>query len=269
MRQWRVIYDSPTIGARNMAVDEAIMSAVAAGDAPPTLRFYDWSPACLSLGYAQKMTDVDVERLRAYGWDIVRRPTGGRAILHLDELTYSVALPAEHPVAGNGIIESYRQLSSALLAGLGFLGAQLQANRREDRSAINVPVCFEVPSHYEVTAAGRKLVGSAQVRRKNGVLQHGSLPLRGDIARICDTLVYPDDDAREAAKALVRTRATTLEEALGGRVVTWRDAADAIARGFAETFDLELIAEPLSAAELAHADELAATVYSSIERLQR
>src|SRR5690606_2640196 len=160
MRQWRLINDCPTTGAHNMAVDDAILTAVARGDAPPTLRFYDWSPPCLSLGYAQKSADADLTRLAAAGWDVVRRPTGGRAILHIDELTYSVAVPEDHPLASGGIVDSYRRISAALLAGLQRLGAQVDARPREGSLRGAGPVCFEIASHYEITVNGRKLVGS-------------------------------------------------------------------------------------------------------------
>ncbi len=113
MRQWRLIYDSPTAGARNMAVDQALLES-----GHPTLRLYTWQPDCLSLGYGQRAAEVDLNRLRAAGWDLVRRPSGGRAILHADELTYSLSLPADHPCAQGTVIESYRRFSTALLAGL-------------------------------------------------------------------------------------------------------------------------------------------------------
>lgn len=241
MRQWRLIYDSPTNGSANMARDEAILAAVSAGDSPPTLRFYDWSPPCLSLGYGQKATDADTARLEAAGWQLVRRPTGGRAILHIDELTYSIAVPESHPIAAGGIVESYRRISAALLAGLQALGAQADAQPRAAGHRAAGPVCFEIASHYEITVGGRKLVGSAQVRRKGGVLQHGSIPLTGDVARICDALAYPDEVTREAAKQTVRARATTLAAALGDNAPTWRQAADAIAAAFGAVFAVEMI----------------------------
>src|SRR5688572_28682565 len=111
MRQWRLIYDSPLPGSVNMARDEAIMTATAAGDVLPTLRLYAWDPACLSLGYGQTTRDVDFDRLISNGWEAVRRPTGGKAILHTDELTYSVALPEDDVLASGGIIETYLRLS--------------------------------------------------------------------------------------------------------------------------------------------------------------
>jgi lipoyl(octanoyl) transferase len=265
-RQWRLIYDSPLIGRENMAVDAAILTAVGAGDAPPTLRLYSWSPPCLSLGYGQKTTDVDFERLTALNWDVVRRPTGGRAILHTDELTYSVSLPADEPIASGRIVESYRRLSAALLAALEALGANATAERREERSAASGAVCFDVPSHYEITVKGKKLVGSAQLRRKGSVLQHGSLPLRGDIARICGALRYEDDRAREAAKAKVRARATTLEAVLGSHVVSWQEAADAVAAGFSATFEIEFTQGELTSAERQNAALLAGKVYANVEK---
>src|SRR2546423_5590703 len=97
-RTWRLVVHSACDGATNMAIDEAILESVGAGHAPPTLRFYSWQPACLSLGYAQHIRDADLDRLRANGWGLVRRPTGGRAILHTDELTYSITLPEAHPI---------------------------------------------------------------------------------------------------------------------------------------------------------------------------
>ncbi len=262
MRQWRLIYDSPTSGAINMACDEAIMLSVASGEMPPTLRLYAWQPFCLSLGYGQRIADADLERLHTYGWHIVRRPTGGRAILHGDELTYSVSLPDTHELASGDVIESYRRISRALLLALQHLGLSPESEKQEKSNRSVGAVCFEVPSHYEITAQGRKLIGSAQLRRKNGILQHGSFPLYGDIARICDALFYPDDAARDMAKQQVRERATTLE-AVCGQDIGWQTVAEAFIAGFAETFDLELLPGDLTPQEQQHAEELVETVYNN------
>lgn len=262
-RQWRLIYDQPTVGARNMAVDEAILAAVAAGNSPPTLRLYTWNPPCLSLGYGQRTRAADTERLAERGWSLVRRPTGGLAILHTDELTYSLSLPLDDPLAGGGIVESYRRISTALLAALESLGAQPHADRKDKDAAPNPsPVCFETPSHYEITVDGRKLVGSAQARKGGGLLQHGTLPLTGDLARICDALAYPDEAARAAAKAEVRARAITLAEALGGEI-GWQTAADAVAQGFASALDVTLTRGELTPDERNAAERLTAEVYGN------
>ena len=262
---WRLLVTDPTDGPMNMAIDQAIMEAVAKGRVAPTLRFYAWEPPCLSLGYTQPLSEIDRERLAARGWDLVRRMTGGRAILHTDELTYSVALPADNPIVTADIVESYRRLSGALVAGLQRLGADPQADKRADghRGASTGPVCFEVPSHYEITIDGKKLVGSAQVRKFGAVLQHGSLPLGGDITRICDALVYSDDRRREVVRERVRRRAATLEDALQA-IVPWEDAAQAMAHAFADTFDLELdAATGLTPEELARAADLRTGQYTS------
>jgi lipoyl(octanoyl) transferase len=262
MRQWRLIDDYPTSGARNMAVDEAILQSVSRRESLPTLRLYAWNPPCLSLGYGQRASDVDYDRLSAYGWDVVRRPTGGRAILHTDELTYSLALPIDDDLAAGGIIDSYRRFSAALVAGLEQLGVYPQADHRADRHIPVAAVCFETPSHYEITVVGCKLVGSAQVRRSGGLLQHGSIPLVGDLARICDVLVYPTESERESAKSTVHSRAITLSEALNTEV-TWEAASHALIHGFSQTFDIDFIPDTLTPSELESAARLTSDLYST------
>jgi lipoate-protein ligase A len=263
MRQWRLIFDVPARGAHNMAVDEAILWAVSADLTLPTLRFYAWSPPCLSLGYAQKTADIDFQRVTELEWEVVRRPTGGRAILHADELTYSVALPADHPLAAGDIVESYRRISQALMAGLQHLGLNPQADRKTHHE-INGPVCFDTPSHYEIMVNGRKLVGSAQVRRKGGLLQHGSLPLRGDLGRICDGLMYPDEASHQQAKARVRAKGITLEAALG-TAVSWRTAAESLAQGFITALDMNFVESALTDAESERAAYLASEIYVNVD----
>jgi len=261
---WRLILDNPAIGAQNMARDEAILSQIGTAAAPPTLRLYAWEPACLSLGYAQSGRDLDRERLAENGWQVVRRMTGGRAILHTNELTYSVALPLDHPFAAGGIIESYRRLSAALLEAVNTIGLNANADRHEATRAVKRPgpVCFELPSDYEITAGGKKLIGSAQVRRQHAMLQHGTLPLTGDIARICDALSAGDNAEREANRERVRARATTLSEALG-RSVSYNEAADAIIHAFERCFDIQFTAGELSNAEATRAHDLASTRYAA------
>jgi lipoate-protein ligase A len=259
---WRLVVDAEADGATNMAVDEAILSGVREGDSPPTLRFFAWSPPCLSLGRNQPLADVDLAACRAAGVDIVRRPTGGRAILHVDELTYSVALLQTDPRAAGGILESYRHLSQGLLAGLRRLGVPaVQAVGQRKPAADLTAVCFETPSDYEITAGGHKLVGSAQWRSQGGVLQHGTLPLDGDITRIVACLALSDAE-REAQRRDLRTRATTLAESLG-RTVPFALVAQALADGFAEALDLTLIPGELTARERALAADLRSTRYAA------
>jgi lipoate-protein ligase A len=254
---WRLILSPPADGAANMAIDEAMLEAVSEGSMPSTLRLYAWEPACLSLGYAQASSEVDAERLTTHGWSIVRRPTGGRAILHIDELTYAIAAPTSDLQVEGGVLASYRRLSAGLLAGLRQLGLAPEVRDAEpvgdDERAD--PVCFEVPSAYEITVGGRKLVGSAQLRRQGGVLQHGSLPLTGDIGRICTVLDFPDEATRRLRIERLRSRAATAEGLLG-RPVAWAEAARAIQAGFSEALGLRFDQRDLSQDEARRADQL-------------
>lgn len=248
---WRLILDpTPARGDWNMAVDEAILEAAGRGDVPPTLRLYAWSPPCLSLGYAQPLADADLPALEARGWLIVRRPTGGRAILHADELTYSVAGPASDPRLAGGVLASYRVLAQALLDALHRLEIPARAEDIPPPPAASeaAAVCFEVPSSYEITAHGKKLVGSAQARRMEGVLQHGSLPLCGDLTRILQALRFPDETSRRAAAERLQRRAITAEAACG-KPVTWQQAAQAFIHAFSQTLNLELHTAELTPAE--------------------
>lgn len=261
MERWRLILDAPCDGASNMAIDEAILEAVGRGDAPPTLRLFRWEPPCLSLGYGQPISDVDRGRLAANGWHVVRRMTGGRAILHTDELTYSVALPLSHPLVDGTIIDSYRRLSAALLSAVQDIGLEAHADKRTVGPKAVGPICFEVPSDYEITAEGNKLIGSAQVRKHNGALQHGSLPLYGDVSRICEALVFPDEEARNHARERVLRRATTLGDVLG-RDVSWDEAARAVIAAFSAKFEIALDQASLTGAEVERAAILRESRYA-------
>ncbi len=253
---WRLLTHLPLSGAANMAIDEAILDAVGSGESRPTLRLYAWQPTCLSLGIGQPGSDADRVRLAERGWELVRRTTGGRAILHTDELTYSVSLPVDHPLAAGSIVDSYRRLSDALLDAVQSIGLLAEADKRiEGAAKLNGPVCFEVPSDYEITAGGKKLIGSAQVRRQHAILQHGSLPLYGDLSRICDALHFADENARSIACQRVLERATTLSEAIG-RKIDWQTAASAVVSAFARAFDVHFAETELSNAEQEHAEQL-------------
>jgi lipoyl(octanoyl) transferase len=261
---WRLLLMPPASGAWNMAVDEAILESCGKKETLPTLRLYAWDPPCLSLGFSQPVSDVDRSRLNALGWDLVRRPTGGRAILHTDEITYAVIGPEDEPRLDGGVLESYRRLSFALLFALRYLGVPAEtsdkATNRSEGSQEN-PVCFEVPSTFEITIAGKKIIGSAQARRQNGVLQHGSLPLHGDLTRITDALSFPDDARRRTAADRLLERATTLETALEYRI-DMENAAQALIKGFQSGLNLELVPGCMTAQEGNRAYELFRSKYT-------
>jgi lipoate-protein ligase A len=259
---WRLLVDGEADGVTNMAVDEAILTAVVQELSPPTLRFYAWSPWCLSLGRNQPLADVDRVACRMAGVDVVRRPTGGRAILHADELTYSVALLQGDSRVTSDVVESYRRLSVGLLAGLRHLGvAAIQAVGQRKPAADLAAICFETPSDYEITVGGQKLIGSAQWRAQGGVLQHGTLPLHGDLTRIVAYLALPDAE-REIQRQGLRLRAITLEEALG-QALPFCQVAQALAGGFAQALNLTLVPGELTAYERALAADLSPSRYAA------
>ncbi|HET9112225.1 MAG TPA: lipoate--protein ligase family protein [Ktedonobacterales bacterium] len=257
--EWRLLLETePRTGAWNMALDEAIMDSVAEGSAPPTLRFYQWAPPCLSLGRRQPLQGVDLELLRADGCEAVRRATGGWAILHTDELTYSVALKPEDPRADGPILDAYRKLSAGLVAGLELLDVAAIMKPASAGGTHNLTAaCFEVPSAYEITAQGRKLIGSAQARPNGRVLQHGSLPLVGDIARVTRYLTFTDDAERQALASHLRERAATLS-AVAGREIPFAEAAGAMREGFARALNVTLTASAPTPDELRRAEALMA-----------
>jgi lipoate-protein ligase A len=208
-----------------------------------------------------------MEQVNANGWEVVRRATGGRAILHTDELTYSVTGSADEPVLAGGVLESYNRLAQALMFAMHELGLPVEI--KEDAghasvgpaSSVANPVCFEVPSTYEITVNGKKLIGSAQARKQEGVLQHGSLPLIGDLTRICQALVFKDEAARENAAQRLLTRATTVESVIGVETA-WETAAQAFVHGFEAQLGICFERGEMSRSESERAEELVKEKYA-------
>jgi lipoate-protein ligase A len=251
-----------------MAVDEALLEVYAASGGSPILRFYGWSPPALSLGYGQQIeTDVNLERCRALGVDVVRRLTGGRAVLHHHEVTYSVIIREDDPLAAMGVLASYLTVSRALIRGLSHLGiaaALIPLRRPAPAPAQGIsPVCFVSPSSYEVAVGGRKIIGSAQRRSKGVIMQHGSLPISLDREMLFTVLRSSDGMGFSPhEEETFRARMTTLQEA-GGRSYDYAEVIRALGRGFAETWDIELRPSQLTAEERRLSDRLRATKYGS------
>ena len=224
--------DGSATGAENMARDVRLAEAVARGEHPPTLRLYGWAPPAVSIGHHQTPeTACDPAACAAAGWDVVRRPTGGRAVLHAsDEVTYAVALPLT--LAPEGVLSSYAWIADALLAAYRLLGvpAELARGRGlEDRSG----ACFDAPARSELVVAGRKVTGSAQVRRGGYLLQHGSLPLHFDAVLHARLLGLP---ARAAA--VLERRATGLADVRPGPAPSRAEFHTALRRGFEQALGI-------------------------------
>jgi len=249
---WRLIRDCGR-PAENMALDAAVAWGVGEGLAPSTLRVYRWEPAAVSVGYAQRPeAAVDRDACARRGLAVVRRPTGGRAVLHDGDVTYAVAVPRRGPWAGLSVAATCRAIHEAVAAGLRRLGVPAAlAGPRPAREGGRGSLCFATVSSHEVTAGGRKLVGSAQRRFHAAVLQHGSIPLTMDARRLASLAPRGSgDDAEVLARAMV-----SLAEALG-RVPDGAEVAAALAAGFAETFGILLRGAGYHPAERHLADQL-------------
>jgi len=248
---WRlIIEDQARSGPANMAIDQAIAESCAAGITLPTLRFYRWEPPAVSLGRHQPSSDLNLDAAEEHGYEIVRRTTGGRAILHVDELTYSVSAPKDEERMKGPVIDAYLRISNALVTGLQKLDVQADKASGDVRAGQDVSAaCFEVPSAYEITVQGRKLLGSAQSRRAGYVLQHGSLPLEGDITRLIDVLALSDQDTIRLRHQL-SNRACTLSQAMPTGIIGFAEVTAALSNSFEQVLNLTLEPSALTPEEL-------------------
>ncbi len=187
---WRLIRSGALSGALNMALDQALLERVAAGASPPVLRLYRWDPPAVTLGYGQRGGDVvNLAACRELGFDVVRRPTGGRAVLHRDEVTYAVIAPEQSELFPGGIAANYRVIARALQALLASFGLETELAPGRPRAAgegsgAEHSACFTAPAVAELVHCGRKVTGSAQKRQGGAFLQHGSVPLDLDLEQL-------------------------------------------------------------------------------------
>ena len=277
MTGWRLIVSPPLTGTENMAIDEAIMIAVREEKVPPTVRFYRWQPPTLSIGAFQSVErEVDVDQCRSLGVGLVRRPTGGRAVLHDDEVTYSFIVNESHPLIPQGVRESYQVAASAIVDGLVSMGVPARMYSRDDgvtdRAARpgtgHAPACFDSSSWYEITVHDKKLVGSAQWREKGTLLQHGSFLLSLDIDRLTEVLRFSSEERKALSRELLLNRTETISNVLG-RPVDFEETVSAVTRGFSKRLDTRLEAEDLTDYEIDLARRLEAEKYGSREWLHR
>ncbi len=276
---WRFLDTGLHDAALNMALDEALLLVC---DEQPTvtLRFYGWARPTLSLGYFQSVHEIDLAECERRGFDWIRRPTGGRAVLHDHELTYSIVAPIE--LLGGSVAQSHERISQALAVGLEKLGLHAELAERagphpassasltlllpspsEGRGARGEgeegpgvrAACFAAPAAVELTVQGKKIIGSAQVRTKKSLLQHGSIPITIDFDALAAIL-------KITQPALLRRKAAGLAEFLG-YTPTLDALKEAIRWGFAEFFRIELQPEELSPTEHAVAERLRAEKYAT------
>lgn len=268
---WRFIDSGAGSPSFNMALDEALLDWNSEGKIPPVIRFYGWDPATLSIGYFQKVEkEINMEQVKAHGLGFVRRPTGGRGVLHEHELTYSVIVSEEHPDMPKTVTEAYRVISEGILKGFHHLGMDAYfavPRTAEERDSLKNPrsaVCFDAPSWYELVVEGRKVAGSAQTRQKGVILQHGSILLDLDEDKLFSLFKYPSDRVKERMQKAFKNKAVAINEISKERI-TLEQAKEAFMKGFAEGLNIELEPYELSAEELAYVNKIAKERYEQDE----
>ncbi len=248
---WRLIQDNYHDAYTNMAIDEALLQSEV-----PVLRFYRWRPPAISIGYFQKLEEeINLEECKRRGIAYVRRITGGKAVLHDKELTYSFVISTE--LMPKGVIESYKLISQAILTALGDLGLRVEMKEKVSRTQKS-SLCFNDPSYYEIVVNGKKIVGSAQVRKKERLLQHGSILIDFDIEKMSSLFKISSPAVR------IKKRVTSLNQELK-REVKFKNVATALKKGFEENFNIKLIPDNLTIKEKKSSQEIAAIKFSTKE----
>ena len=247
---WRFIPFKRLNAFENMAIDEAIFREYQLRDAAPTIRFYSWSPPSISLGYFQETSkEIDVEECRRYHIDIVRRPTGGKAVLHEHDLTYAVVAKENNPLFPPDILGTYRVISECIADALSEFGieAEMAGDGRASQDELLMASCFSSPSRYELLVKKRKICGSAQVRSRGVFLQHGSILLDFDPIKTCAVLLPSHGDRERHVKQL-RESVTSIYEHISPSVSVGM-ICHALKKNFEKRLGIELVQEEMSPEE--------------------
>lgn len=246
---WAFIDSGNSTPAFNMALDEALLNWHSNGEIPPVVRFYGWNPATLSIGYFQRAEkEINIAEVKRQGLGFIRRPTGGRAVLHEHELTYSVIVNEEYPDMPKNVTEAYRVISEGILMGFRNLGLDAYfavPSTEKEKAALKEPrtsVCFDAPSWYELVVEGRKVAGSAQTRQKGVILQHGSILLDMDDEKLFSLFNFPNERVKERMMKSFKNKAVAIND-LHTRKISLDEAKDAFHKGFATGLNINL--EPL------------------------
>jgi len=253
---WRFIDTGPCSAAYNMALDEAIAVDVRKDNAPPTLRLYGWDVPSVSIGCFQKFSDVDIEYCTKKHIPVVRRPTGGRAILHSNEITYSFSVKTTHRLFSKGLLDSYKKISIALGSALSKIGLSPELKLIREAHRLRNPLCFHSTSYGEITINNKKIIGSAQKRWTDSLLQQGSIPFIIDRDELVKVF-------RLKSTHGIREVFIGLKEILPE--LTTDDLKNAIRTSFEETFNTRLITLSPSHEEVSLAQEFEAKKYLSYQ----
>jgi len=253
--------------ALNMAIDEAILIHHLKGETPPTLRIFRWSQPSISLGRFQSIErEIELDICKQRGIALVRRPTGGRAVYHRDEFTYSIVINKRYGVP-SGIVAAYAYLAQGLLVALHLLGVQAEISNERVKKHPSA-ACFASSTQADLTSGGFKLVGSAQMWKEDALLQQGSLPLDDRAAEFFDMLRYSNIAARQEALTLYCQKMTPLHTLKP--TASWDDVAQAFKSGFSTFFQRTFEPGELSSSEWELAHQLVHEKYSKLTwRMER
>ncbi len=269
--KWYFINSGPCRPSYNMALDEALLEFHSKGEIPPVIRFYEWNPATLSIGYFQSTKkDINFDAIKEQNIGFVRRPTGGRAVLHDSELTYSIIVTEEYPDMPPTVTEAYRVLSEGLLLGFQNLGLNAYFSIPDSEEKIldlkkpKSAVCFDAPSWYELVVEGKKVAGSAQTRQKGVILQHGAILLDLDEDKLLSVFKFSSAEAKEKMRIKLPEKAVAINR-LTDREITISDCVKAFRKGFEDALNIELIEYELTDEQKHYVNELEKNKYLTDE----
>lgn len=269
--KWYYVNSGPCTPSFNMALDEALLDWHSEGLIPPVVRFYEWNPATLSIGYFQSVEkEIDMEAVERLGLGFVRRPTGGRGVLHEHELTYSVIVSEAYPNMPATVTEAYRVISEGLLLGFQQLGLDAYfsiPDSDEKRQELKKPksgVCFDSPSWYELVVEGKKVAGSAQTRQKGVILQHGAILLDIDEDKLIQTFKFASEALRDRVKASLSKKAVAINR-ISQNPVTIDECKVAFKKGFEVALQIELVEFTLTEEQEKYVQELEKKRYANDE----
>ncbi len=258
---YRFINTEPLNAALNMAIDEAILTHYLQGRVPPTLRIFRWTQTSITLGRFQNVErEIEQERCQQQGVALVRRPTGGRAVYHRDEFTYSLVIGKRENVP-SGVVAAYAYLAQGLQAALQQLGIASELSE-EHVSKNPSAACFASSTQADLTAHGFKLIGSAQVWKDDALLQQGSLPLDDRSSEFFSFLRFPSETARAEALALYQTKTTPLHTF--NSALTREQVGTAFVMGFENALHTQFVQEELSTSEWDMAQQLVKEKYNNL-----
>lgn len=267
--KWNFIDSGLCSPSFNMALDEALLNWHSEGLIAPTIRFYGWQPAALSIGYFQKVEkEIDMAAVERFGLGFVRRPTGGRGVLHEHELTYSIIVSEDYPDMPETVTEAYRVLSEGLLEGFKNLGLAAYfsvPDSDEEIANLKLPksaVCFDAPSWYEMVVEGKKVAGSAQTRQKGVILQHGAILIELDAEKLLSLFQFDTAEAKARMAKKIPEKAVAINS-LRTEPASLEECIIAFKAGFEQALEIDLEPYILSAEQLEEVKRIEEKKYAS------